>query len=749
MEVLIDHKKVKNSPCKEIFSENRGSILQIKQQIVNGNPICILVSGYRGTGKTSLVCQIKEEFKEVHNVLFVNLSINKFEENTTILRRLVRNIYLSYKKKLEKKEIGDEEKGDIEIPLKLLYDRTFYNIKNNSSYKMTNETERVLTTKLNIRHLILIFTTIFTSLNLGYNLIPFIYEFFNAILFSANIFWLIFEVISFVKNKKKLESRTEELCRETLYDDEIAEVKIKTILKKLNDHGYHVVIVIDELDKVEDDSEIESIISNLKPLMLSNTASFMIVSGQKLFYKYTSAKVIDDSLISSFFSKLIHVPILKIDSFKKLFSNIIIEQKNENEIIVKNYRDSLILNSNRIIRRFFNLINEDIFWKNNKAYIKIIEADKDVYKTDSKFLEALSEIESGKISEMNYVEGIKDYLIFHLYIWTQKIKLMGNRSFIKTDIPITNDMNDNNLNWCNPELFELLDELLKKLVEKELLEKSDDKEGEEARFSLSKEIKIKKEDQLFAENNTFVENFRKEFIIERMLADIYYDLKNNYFDNNLKENNMNNNLNDIQEIKVTLFKEGVISKFLFDEVHLFDYDNSNRNINEHNYIRNKIGISNYDRIIHELYRSYIIFIVKEFLIKYNYGYSAIISPANYGDIEIKSVDLMLTNKADNAGDILLQVKAFDINKSGINQIIFNLEKLKNNIQQRKKKRVKCAIFYYLKDQYEVNNNYNNIKRIDKYFSKDIILVNINEEEMHFNSRYIEDRLNLIISRNNL
>lgn len=58
MKVNIDSKKISSSSDLVIEMDNlednlEKSIKQLKQQLMYGNNSCFLVSGYRGTGKTS------------------------------------------------------------------------------------------------------------------------------------------------------------------------------------------------------------------------------------------------------------------------------------------------------------------------------------------------------------------------------------------------------------------------------------------------------------------------------------------------------------------------------------------------------------------------------------------------------------------------------------------------------------------------------------------------------------------------
>lgn len=192
------------------------------------------------------------------------------------------------------------------------------------------------------------------------------------------------------------------------------------MLKDLELQDIKIVFVFDELDKIEKDDEMEKLISDFKPILLSGLASFIVISGQKLYYKFSNANILDDSIMASIFSKSIHIPLTINETLENLFSFYISDPTNLENELLKLYRDSLILNSNRTVRRFINIIIQDLTWQDGKAYLLIEEENIKVYKTDSIILNILNEVIEANIEDSQYDAGIKDFLAYQLFIWIKK-----------------------------------------------------------------------------------------------------------------------------------------------------------------------------------------------------------------------------------------------------------------------------------------------------------------------------------------
>ena len=78
MKIEIDSKKISSS--SELFdshiefNEDISKILnQLEQQLLYGNNSCFLISGYRGTGKTTLIRTLENKITD-NKIIFINLN---------------------------------------------------------------------------------------------------------------------------------------------------------------------------------------------------------------------------------------------------------------------------------------------------------------------------------------------------------------------------------------------------------------------------------------------------------------------------------------------------------------------------------------------------------------------------------------------------------------------------------------------------------------------------------------------------
>ena len=55
------------------------------------------------------------------------------------------------------------------------------------------------------------------------------------------------------------------------------------VISKLDEIGIEIVFIIDELDKIEKEEDINSLVSELKPLMLMGKSNYILIFGQKCY----------------------------------------------------------------------------------------------------------------------------------------------------------------------------------------------------------------------------------------------------------------------------------------------------------------------------------------------------------------------------------------------------------------------------------------------------------------------------------
>ncbi|SES13028.1 ATP-binding protein [Salipaludibacillus aurantiacus] len=660
---------------------------QLKQELLYGVNSSFLVSGYRGAGKTTLVNRL---IKMLYNekIVFVNLNFTKYEKHTLVLRKLIRELYLSLYDSNKLKEIESKKLRD---QIKLLYDHTFFDISSYSNLSNIKESNFRISNNIELKKLLKtifpITAIVFSSFNLSFNFLPFILNQINIIALLGSIVWLLVDLVKINNNYQKTKTVSEENTRKSLYDDEIAEYHLKDILGKLKEEGIKTVFVLDELDKIDNELEMEGLISDFKPLLLSNLATFIVISGQKLYYKLLASNILDDSLMTSIFSKNIHVPLASDFELEKVFDSYL---KNKNDMennLIKYYRNSLILNSNRTLRRFINLTLKDLKWEESKSYLEVDEDNEVLYKTDTKILEILNKIIEEKIDLMEYEEGVRDFLTYQLYIWIKKMKLKGSTYFTLEEIfNFEEDFSVIYPLWYKVELNDLCNDLAGELILEKLLFKKEADETDEVLYRWTNQAKIKATGIQNDISDSKIKFLEEMITIEKYAREIIEDLK-------LSEDSKKINL--VNMVKL-LIDKGIINKRWLNESYSNLFKLSNKIRHGHNLSMEEVDtiIKNRNRIIlmiSELIEGYCYYIVNNYLT--NYGY-LITSNEKINNTNYKA-DIIA--KSDSKHDILFEI----IYKNSISTQDFSrISRLINLLSSYNKASNKCnklVVLWFSKD----------------------------------------------------
>lgn len=433
LRVPIDAKKLSDSPLhelnKSIFRFVPSDTKDFVNDLLNGNPTCYLISGYRGAGKSSFVKKVESEVKsKLANSLFVHLNFAKHEPRTILLRKLIRNFYLQLTSSDNKQLYQALSTNTIlQSPIKNLeelYERTFYDVSKNSNEKRTILTASTKKIEFNLQEFL-------TSVIYGAGIIVLIIkldlrEWYSYILITLITLALILpfaKYFSYSKSLTKGNEKLEENSKNSFYDDEIAEFLILNVIKDFSEH-VKITFVLDELDKINDDKLVEGVINELKPLMLSGVANFIAVAGQDLFYNYYFSQQKDDSTMASLFAKVHHISLLPVAELKNLFYRLIKASQDsfsQDETEILNcYADLLIIGSRRIPRRFILLIRQNLIWDNNEGFLEITKS-LDELKIYSRLSQSIEKIHSDRIAPEGYPEAINDYLTMQLYLKVDEI----------------------------------------------------------------------------------------------------------------------------------------------------------------------------------------------------------------------------------------------------------------------------------------------------------------------------------------
>jgi len=741
MKIKIDSQKINSNYIDGDVRNTNVEVQEIKDQLVQqlkfGNNSSFLISGYRGAGKTTLISDIEDEIKKDNNYVFVHLNISKYESYSLILRKLIREIYLTLSSSEVYKKIEDKQ---LKETIELLYDHTFYEVFKSSSVKNLKELNISMEGSFNLKDVLKaispLLAVIIASLNISFDIISIMSGFWNIIVLILSICWFFITSFKLNLKKQKNNSALEELNRKSLYDDEIAEYHLKNILEKLKKEDIKVIFVFDELDKIENEVDMNNTISDLKPLLLSNLASFIVISGQKLYYKFINSSVLDDSIMTSIFAKTIHVSLSTNISLKKLFNSYINEPSDVNNELINNYSDSLILNSYRTLRKFNNLILQNIEWENNESYLYIDEFNLNSYKTDSIILEILMEMTENSIEISDHDNGVKDFLTYQLFIWIKKMKLKGKLYFTNNEIySFEEDYSEQYPIWTKFQLNEICNELISKLLDKKLLEKTILNDGDEIlyRWTVKADIKVEginKEDEQSIDKIRFLDSMNE---IERHSRNILMDLKENDQDYNKKS------LNKIREelINIGIVKEYWLNNKNIDLVEVSskikhgqklsvkDTDNILKNSN---YVRN---------VMPQLFENYCFYVVDKYL-----------SPLNY-NVTKNNRELDIIAQHNELPDIVIEVKYKNFSTNHDIDIAYRLLKTLEKYNDNTQKKNKLVLFWFSRENEKAYEKFKNqIKKIisNDYpeLKDDVYLFYASENESGVNSDKMKVYLDEVI-----
>lgn len=462
MSIIINHKVLSDSPFngnhENFFVFNQDAIDDIVHDIYLGQPTCYLISGYRGSGKTSFIKKVEIDLQtkiranntdtSFKHIFFVYTNFSRYESQTYLLRKLIRGLFFSMTS-TENKDIFDSIKrmdesksieNRISTTIETLFLRTFHDIS--SSRKFSSEENIGIDLKINFKKILKIFlkivlpifVLIFWSLNTKLNWfnLSSIFDYLIIVL-SGGV--SIFNAVDLSLSFQFSTSKKKEFSKKTLYDDEIADYHFNNILKLLSDNKFKVVFVLDELDKVED-KDADKLIKEMKPYLVSGLSSFIVVAGQQLYYKYYSSQSDDDSVLSTLFSRMVHISLFPISQLQQIFKSISLLSDEKEIEQIQPYLDYLKYKSKLVPRRFINLIRQEITWTKEKAEAVFNPTENmQNYSKYSKILSIIQNIYEKEI-ESSFDEALCDYFLMQLFIKTERILRLSSRNFVftKSDI---------------------------------------------------------------------------------------------------------------------------------------------------------------------------------------------------------------------------------------------------------------------------------------------------------------------------
>lgn len=430
--ISVDHRKISESPIvsdgKVKFAFNSTSGLLV-DDLNNGTPTTYLISGYRGSGKTSFIKNLEFEIQsKSKKTLFVYLNFAKFESRSILLRKLIRGFYQHLAQKKSNEELFKSVKADesLKDTLKVfedLYDRTFYDVSRNTNKKNTKKVESVLGFSVTLKDILLLLIPIFlfgTTVNrweiemLSNSTNGWI----RLVILLGSTVWTAVQFVSISKKRTVSDEDSEESSRKSFYDDEIAEFHLIQILTGFKDK-VNIVFVLDELDKIDDNKVLKNLLNELKPTMLSGLASFIVVAGQNLYYDVYDSHSQDDHVLSSLFSRSHHISLSSPVELKDVIRSYVTVDTTklpiDDQEAFEGFLDLVVFESKLVLRRLVSIVRQSLVWENGQAFIEINSSIEDL-KAYSRIMDVTDSIRSNNINSLGYPGALRDFLNMQLLL---------------------------------------------------------------------------------------------------------------------------------------------------------------------------------------------------------------------------------------------------------------------------------------------------------------------------------------------
>lgn len=437
------------------FTFKKDQLEALSEELINSHPTSILISGFRGVGKTSYIEKLEEcmlNHKKGQGNIFVKLNFSKYEEYKFIIRKLIRNLYLALKKSDHwPDESTPEDKNEIQISKQLrteiesLYANTYLDVSEQLSIKKEESKETIDETKLSLdfkKGLKLLETLLYGSgatALLTSSLGPEGFKWIGGALAGLTLI-KGFEFSRTITEKQST-AKTATVDKSTIYDDEIADYLFTKVIDQLQKENVRLVFVLDELDKIQKEEDINKVINELKPFLLSGKCNYILVSGQDLYYQYFKSSTENDPVISSVFSRFFHVglPNDLLNRLDNLMSTVKSDTKNnpDDEGLFYDLKQALIFDSHRLPRKLVSTLRKTMapyepVWEEGFATVDIDNSERDRFELKRRFEQSIhatiDALNTDSVIREN--KPIRDLFINQFYIWANELMLLQeNREY--------------------------------------------------------------------------------------------------------------------------------------------------------------------------------------------------------------------------------------------------------------------------------------------------------------------------------
>jgi len=382
----------------------------------------------------------------------------------------------------------------------------------------------------------------------------------------------------------------------------------------------------------------------------------------------------DEPVISSLFSKTIHVPFPKYSSLKRICLNLVEENSLKKNTLLNNYFDALVLEAGSLPRKLSNLIREKLIWDGEKASIIINESDLLFFEFESKLLSTITRVVDGDLRKIDSNAVKQDFFIAQVHLWLYKIRGYRHNKFTINEITkvVIYDLKDYPESYI-AQLTSLCELLFDRMIEDGFLKKEEDTE-EPFNIYYSWISSSEGGDNITGDEDNIIPkspneddspDFLREFIdFEKYVRGIYIDV--------LGQQSQYNSTFNLRGMFNELIEKGVISKGWFNSKKISQLIETRNKVVHGMSIENKdldiIQSSRFDigRLKAELIGDYTFFVTKKHLVNYS------VHKENKGGF-----DFVANRESDS---IVFEVKFLQYGKRDDRDVIEIINKFTNYVQ---------------------------------------------------------------------
>ena len=417
---------------------------------------CLLVTGYRGVGKTTFINKVlhkaSQELVEKNNtrLLTVHLNLARGYSTDKLLRRMVRELFFE----LDKNGIYDSMPENVKHQFLLAFLRT----SNKMKQALSEGIKEAITKRTSQTN---------TRTN-TYNLEP-----------SVGIKDLSAALGSMEHSRQRSVTTETERTHENAwergvelefleYDDEIAESDLSSLINILNwytpsisedtqphrkyrrpeffwkrmpteyrilgkwlirnysetfsptykQQQFRVVFVLDEIDKMSL-AQAEEIFRSLKNLFLQGNAFFVMIAGKDFYFHWRLNSTMEDDALFGLFTDVIHVPLFSDSEFKSMAESLVCT---EGSPFPPELFTHLLYKAKGTPREFLRELTHFVSWDGD--LLKLIGFDKGPVKLSQRLYPYIEKAYNQRIQEQQSIDtGMKDHLRRRLHNWLHAMVL--------------------------------------------------------------------------------------------------------------------------------------------------------------------------------------------------------------------------------------------------------------------------------------------------------------------------------------